>query len=96
VGITHVCVSPTALQHPGQDVPAQVQAPFVHPPEHMPHAPPPRPHSVFDWASTKTQVPSELQQPLAHELAVQAHFPVLLSQVSPVGHPRQLRPPTPH
>jgi len=95
VGSSHVSL---AVQHPGHDSPAHVQAPFVHPSPtwHMPQAPPPMPHSVPDWAAMSTHVPSELQQPPEHEVGLQAHFPVLVSQVSPVGHPTQLSPPTPH
>jgi hypothetical protein len=98
VGSTHVYVSPAALQHPGQDVPAQRHCPFMHSSAHMPHAAPPRPHAVCDWAllPAMRQVPVELQQPSEHELVVQAHVPVLTSQASPVGHPMQLRPPAPH
>jgi hypothetical protein len=86
------------LQHPGQDIPAQRHCPFVHSSAHEPHAAPPIPHAVDDWALLPAlrQVPVELQQPSEHELVVQAHFPVLVSQASPVGHSMQARPPVPH
>lgn len=98
MGTTHVYASPAALQHPGQDSPAQRHWPFVHSSAHMPHAAPPIPHAVDDWAllPARRQLPAELQQPMVHEVAVHAHCPVLTSQASPVGHSMQLRPPTPH
>jgi hypothetical protein len=90
-------VSP-AVQHPGHDVPAQVQAPSEHasPFAQAAHDPPPVPHSPADWDETATHAPDAAQQPPGHEVASQVHCPVLVSHSCPERQAPQLAPPTPH
>jgi len=96
VGSSHVSL---AVQHPGHDVPAHEQAPAEHeePLRHALHAAPPVPHSAVDWEGpTSTQAPIALQQPPGHEVALQAHLPVVVSHVWSAAHAEQLAPPMPH
>jgi len=87
-----------AVQQPGHEVPAQVQAPpeQASPLAHGLHDPPPVPHWPADWEAIGTHAPAAVQQPPGQEVASQAHCPVLVSHSCPDGQASQLAPPTPH
>jgi len=95
-GVSHV---PLAVQQPGHDVPAHVQAPDEHasPVPHALQAAPPVPHAAPDWAlePASRHVPVAVQHPPEHEVESQAHVPVLLSQYWPMAHAAQLAPAAP-
>jgi hypothetical protein len=67
------------------------QRPFVQ----DPHAAPPLPHWEGVSEEYCTQV-LPLQQPLAHEVASQTHWPVVLLHSWPLAHAEQLPPRVPH
>ncbi len=84
-------------QQPEHAVPAQVQAPPEHAwlPSHAAQASPPVPHSLLVCEAKSThEAPS--QQPVAHEIALQMHWPVEVSHVWPPVHATQATPPLPH
>ncbi len=60
------------------------------PEAHAAQAPPPVPHSVLVCEATATHVPL-LQQPVAHEAALQVHWPVEVSTSGPRRRPRRQR-----
>jgi hypothetical protein len=61
---------------------------------HPAHALPPVPHSVGDCEPCCTHV-CPLQQPLAHELALHTHWPVVVSQAWPTAHATHTAPAAP-
>lgn len=85
------------LQQPGHPVVPHAQVPLVHAPpfEHAAHAAPPVPHWVVDCEPVGTQV-LPLQQPLAHDVASQTHWPVVVLQACPVPQAPHVAPAWPH
>ncbi len=99
-----VCATNSTHEAPSQQPEAQVLALQMHwpvdvlhawPEAHAAQAPPPVPHSVLVCEATATHVPL-LQQPVAHEAALQVHWPVEVSHVWPEAQAAQAAPPVPH
>jgi hypothetical protein len=54
------------------------------------------PQELYDSAAQASHVPSDLQQPLGHEVASQTHCPVVLLHSWPDGHAAHVAPLAPH
>jgi hypothetical protein len=100
VGCSHLKVEPLLAQHPGHDLPAHVHEPSEHasPFTHAPQAPPPVPHAPVDCLSNARHccfAPLPLQHPFVHDVASQAHSPVVVLHARPAPHASHAAPPTP-
>jgi hypothetical protein len=85
-----------ALQQPAHELLPQPQAPPEHawPEAHEPHAAPAVPQALDDCDAYGTHA-LPLQQPLGHDVALQTHWPVLVSHCCPDAHAVQPAPAVP-